>query len=232
MTEKPQTAPTSLWQHPGTARTLPFALFIGLMLLDPVLTPILPEALDPRWLYGIRSLVVAIALALLWRHYQELREPGKASAADWGLGVVLGVVVFVLWIYLDFKPLAFSPDEGFDPTVGDRVHLGFLITRIAGAALVVPIMEELFWRSFILRWLQKNTFLKVDPRSLRWSPILISSLVFASEHRLWFAGILAGLAYAWLYKKSGNLWVPIGSHAITNFLLGVYVVATASWWFW
>lgn len=221
-----------LGNRPGTHRSLPFALFIGLMLLDPVLTPILPEAIDPRWLYAFRSLVAAVALALLCKRCQELREPGPTRVSDWGLGVVGGVLIFALWIYLDFKPLAFAADEGFDPTVGDRVHLGFMLTRIAGAALVVPIMEELFWRSFILRWLQKRTFLKVNPKSLRWSPILISSLVFASEHRLWFAGILAGLAYAWLYKRSGNLWVPIASHAITNALLGIYVVATASWWFW
>lgn len=231
MTQNSDTGP-SLWRHPGTYRTLPFGVFIALMLLEPVLEPILPAALDPRWLYGIRSLVVGVVLALLWRQFHELRDTERASAGDWGLGIGLGILVFLLWINLDFKPLAFAPDQGFDPTVGDRVHLGFLITRIAGAALVVPVMEELFWRSFILRWLQKSTFLKVDPRSLRWSPILISSLVFASEHRLWFAGILAGVAYAWLYKRSGNLWVPIVSHAITNFLLGIYVVATAAWWFW
>lgn len=219
-----------IWNHPGAHRSIPFLVFIGFMLLEAILAPLLP--LDPRWLYGIRSLLVAGLLAVLWRHYGELRNPEPASGVAWAYGVGLGVLVFLLWISLDLKPLAFSADEGFDPTVGGRLHPGFVITRLAGAALVVPVMEELFWRSFILRWLQKNTFLRVDPQSLRWSPILISSLLFASEHRLWFAGLLAGLAYAWLYKRSGNLWVPVASHALTNALLGVYVLATASWRFW
>lgn len=217
---------------PGTRRSIPFAIFIGLMVLDPVLAPILPGAVDPRWLYGLRAGAVAVALAVLWRHYQELRKPGPATPLDWAYGVGLGVLVFVLWINLDFKPLAFAPDEGFDPVVDGSLHLGFVLTRLAGAALVVPVMEELFWRSFILRWLQQQAFMKVDPRGLRWSPLLISSLLFASEHRLWFAGILAGLAYGWLYMRSGNLWVPVLSHAVTNALLGVYVLATASWWLW
>jgi len=221
-----------IWRHPGTNRSLPFAVFIGFMLLEPILAPILGEALDPRWLYGIRSLVVAGILALLWRHYGELRRPRPAAVQDWALGIALGILVFVLWINLDLQPLAFSPDEGFDPTVGGRVHPGFMLTRLAGAALVVPVMEELFWRSFILRFMQKSSFLQVDPRDLRWSPLLISALLFASEHRLWFAGILAGLAYGWLYKRTGNLWVPILAHAITNALLGLYVLATASWWLW
>lgn len=223
---------TSIWSHPGTHRSLPFAIFIAFMLLEPVLARVLPAGMDPRWLYGIRSLVVAVALVVLWRHYQELREPEAATLLDWVYGVGLGILVFVLWINLDFKPLAFTPDEGFDPVVGGSFHSGFVITRLAGAALVVPVMEELFWRSFILRWLQQHAFMKVDPRTLRWSPLLISSLLFASEHRLWFAGILAGLGYGWLYMRSGNLWVPVLSHAITNALLGAYVLATASWWLW
>ena len=103
---------------------------------------------------------------------------------------------------------------------------------LAGAALVVPIMEELFWRSFIMRWLQRATFLSVDPSSVGWKALLISSALFASEHRLWFAGLLAGLAYGWLYKRSGNLWVPTVSHAVTNALLGIYVLATGMWMYW
>ena len=58
------------------------------------------------------------------------------------------------------------------------------------------------------------------------------SVLFATEHRLWFAGLLAGLAYGWLYKRSGNLWVPIVAHALTNALLAAYVLATGSWSFW
>lgn len=222
----------SLLRHPGVHRSIPFGVFILLMASEPFLETLLPAAIDPRWLYGIRSVLVLGLLLLLWRHYTELIEPNNVPAADWLLGIGVGVAVFVLWIYLDIQPIAFAAKDGFDPTVQGRISVGMAVQRLAGAALVVPVMEELFWRSFILRFLQHPTFLKVDPRKVGWVPILVSSAVFASEHRLWFAGLLAGLAYAWLYRRSGNLWVPILSHAVTNAVLGAYVLATASWWFW
>jgi len=218
--------------HPGLVRSIPFGLFIALMVLEPRLEGVLPAGFDARWLYGVRVGLVLLALVILWRHYNELREGPPATKTDWALGLALGVGVFVLWINLDFKPLALTPGEGFDPRVDGRVDLGLAAVRIAGAALVVPVMEELFWRSFIMRWLQKPAFLSEAPSSVGWKALLISSALFASEHRLWFAGLLAGLAYGWLYKRSGNLWVPTVSHAVTNALLGIYVLATGMWMYW
>jgi CAAX prenyl protease-like protein len=55
---------------------------------------------------------------------------------------------------------------------------------------------------------------------------------FALEHHLWFAGLLAGVAYGWLYIRAGNLWVPVVAHTITNGLLGVWVLHTGHWEFW
>jgi CAAX prenyl protease-like protein len=222
----------SFLRGPGAFRSLPFGLFILLMASEPVLAGILPAGFDHRWLYGVRSALVLVLLLFLWYRFEELRTATKASPMEWGLGAGVGVLIFVLWIFLDFPPLAFEAKEGFDPTVDGRISLGLAATRLAGAALVVPVMEELFWRSFILRYLASTNFLKVDPRTVGWMPFLVSSAVFASEHRLWFAGFLAGLAYAWLYRRSGNLWIPILAHAVTNALLGAWVLRTASWWFW
>ena len=104
--------------------------------------------------------------------------------------------------------------------------------RLAGAALVVPVMEELFWRSFVMRWIHQPDFLKVAPAESGLKALAISSVLFALEHHLWFAGLLAGLAYGWLYMRSGNLWVPTLSHAVTNGVLGIWVLHTGSWQFW
>jgi hypothetical protein len=106
------------------------------------------------------------------------------------------------------------------------------LLRLAGAALVVPLMEELFWRSFLLRWVQSQQFLDLAPVQIGLRAILISSVLFGLEHNLWLAGIVAGLAYAWLYRASGNLWPPIIAHAITNLILGVWVLSTGNWQFW
>jgi CAAX prenyl protease-like protein len=219
-------------KRPGLTRTLPFGLYVGIMALDPVLQRLVPSGFDARWLYGIRVGVVLLALVILWRYFTELRDVRSVKWPDWGFGLILGVVVFVLWIHLDVQPLALAGGEGFDPRGGDAPFWGLVAARLAGAALIVPVMEELFWRSFILRWLQRPAFLSVDPSGVGFRALVISSALFATEHRLWFAGLLAGLAYGWLYKRSGSLWVPTLAHAVTNGLLGAYVLATGSWSFW
>jgi CAAX prenyl protease-like protein len=219
-------------KRPGLARTIPFGLYIGLMILQPYLEALLPGGMDGRWLYGVRVGIVLIALIALWRYFEELREAPNPGAYGSFLGIGIGLAVFLLWIQLDFKPLAFAPGEGFDPGSGDGLNMGLVLVRLAGAALIVPVMEELFWRSFLLRWIQRPSFLSVDATTLGFKAILFSSVLFASEHRLWFAGLLAGLAYAWLYRKTGNLWVPVLAHAVTNGLLGAYVLFTGSWSLW
>ncbi len=218
--------------RPALLRILPFAVFLGIMILDPLLQSALPPGFDLRWLYGLRSAGALLTLALFWSHYHELRGFPSATGTDWLLALGCGLLVFVLWVNLDIKPLAFTAGDGFDPRTGGHLDLGVTLTRLAGAIVIVPIMEELFWRSFILRWLQSPGFLSVIPASIGVRPLLISSVLFATEHRLWFAGLLAGLAYGWLYKRSGNLWVPIVAHALTNALLAAYVLATGSWSFW
>lgn len=62
--------------------------------------------------------------------------------------------------------------------------------------------------------------------------VLLSSVVFGLEHSQWLAGILAGIAYGWLYLRTGNLWVAIVAHAVTNAGLGIWVLATGAWYFW
>jgi len=216
----------------GWVRSIPFGLFIGIMAMDPLLEAVLPGGFDRRWLYGVRVGLVVVALALLWKHFSELTSPLSVSWRGWVEGVAVGVVVLVLWVNLDISPLALAPGDGFDPRTGSGLDLPLVAVRLAGAALVVPVMEELFWRSFILRWIQHPAFMDVAPQAVGFRALLLSSALFATEHRLWFAGLLAGLAYGWVYKRWGNLWVPILAHAVTNALLGFYILATGSWTLW
>ena len=215
-------------------RIAPFALFIGLLVAEPYLAELVEPVLDPRWLYAVRAGITAIVLVALWGRYSELREGGAAAGVSgWALGVGAGVLVLVLWVLLDFPPLVMGENETpFDPRVDGTIHWRLALMRLAGAALVVPVMEELFWRSFLMRWLEKPRFLSVVPRDVGWKPLVMTSVVFALEHRLWFAGLLAGLIYGELYRRTGSLRVVIAAHAVTNAGLGAYVLATGSWVFW
>lgn len=93
-------------------------------------------------------------------------------------------------------------------------------------------MEELFWRSFVQRWVQTPDFLALDPAQIGLKALLIASALFAIEHTQWLAGLIAGLAYGWLYISTRNLWSPIVAHAVTNGVLGIYAVTTHQWRFW
>ncbi|MGB4766249.1 MAG: CAAX prenyl protease-related protein [Rugosibacter sp.] len=221
-----------LLHSPATARSVPFALYIAFLVLAPLVQKILP-GWDSRWFYAVQIGAVMVALAVFSRSYVELFAGVAVRARDWALAVGVGIAVFIAWINLDLPWATLGETQGFAPTRGDgTLNWALVAVRIFGAAAVVPIMEELFWRSFILRWIDRSDFLRLAPAMVSLRALLISSLLFGVEHDLWFAGLLAGLAYAWLYVRSGSLWMPVVAHALTNLLLGLWVVQTNHWKFW
>lgn len=215
---------------PAFARVFPFALFIAFLAAQ----PLLEGALDPRWLAVARGLVVAVALAWFWKEYAELRAPPSVPAWHWLLAVAVGAAVFGLWIALDSGWAVMGElGRGFVPLRADgSLDVTLVALRLLGLALVVPVMEELFWRSFLLRWIDRRDFLVADPRRASLLAFGVSCALFAVEHSQWFAGLIAGAAYAALYMLSRNLWIPIVSHATTNALLGFWILATRDWRFW
>ena len=216
------------------ARTLPFAAFMVLLALRGSLPPEGLFGLDPRWVYGLTVLVVGALLAWFWRAYGELVAQTLPSWSEAALAVLVGVLVFGLWINLDAPWMRLGEaSAGFVPTDAQGALLWPLIAvRWVGASLLVPVMEELFWRSFLMRWVQSPQFESVLPQSVGVKAIVLSTFVFMLAHTLWLAAIIAGLAYAWLYVRTGKLWVPIIAHAVTNGVLGVWVVTTGKWAFW
>jgi CAAX prenyl protease-like protein len=226
--------------NPVLNRIMPFAVYPAFLVLAAVIQHLqhwgleIPAAWDLRWLYPAKIGLVLVLLVLLWRNFDELAWPQSTSGAHWVLGIVIGILIFVLWINLDQQWATMGKMEGYDPTDPEtgRMHWGFAGMRFFGATLVVPVMEELFWRSMLMRWLDKPDFRSVDPASVSRKSFWLTALLFASAHSLWFAGLIAGLAYNWLYVKTRNLWVPIVSHGVTNGLLGIWILSTGNWQFW
>ena len=185
------------------------------------------------WLTVLRGVAVAIVLAFFWRGYVELRDAKSAPAREWLIAIAVGFAVLFAWIHLDHGWMAFEGGPGFNPTRPDgTIEWTLAGLRLFGLVLVVPVMEELFWRSFVMRWIDASDFLAFDAKRASWRAFAISSALFASEHSLWLAGLIGGLAYAWVYMRSANLWMPVVSHAITNGTLGIWILATGNWRFW
>lgn len=222
---------------PVIARAAPFLLFIGFVMLGSAL----PKAFDvggmelhKSWLVVARGAIIALVLLWFWRGYGELRRPAQAARpADWALGAATGVAVFLVWVGIDWDWAVLSRPDGYRPLHADgSVDWVQALARLAGFALVVPVMEELFWRSLVLRWIVRHEFLEVAPREVGWRAFLITTALFAVEHDRWLAGAIAGAAYNWLYMRTGNLWVPILAHAVTNGVLGLWVLQGGRWEFW
>ncbi len=215
---------------PAAARIAPFGLFIALLALQ----PLLERHLDARWVVLGRGLAVGAVLACLWPHYRELRHAPALRVREWALSIAVGAAVFVAWIHLDRPWMTLgSPSAGFVPLRADGSLDATLVgLRLLVMVAVVPVMEELFWRSFLLRWIDRHDFLAADPHRASLLAIAATCALFASEHSLWLAGLAGGLAYTLLYVGIGNLRACVFSHAITNGLLGAWIVATRDWRFW
>jgi uncharacterized protein len=220
-------------------RILPFLTYVFFIFAGDMLARMGYSAPGLRWLYPVKIGAVVVLLALFWRHYEELGSgrglelrraaPGPTVAL---VALAAGVAVLLLWISLDAPWMIVGSNEGYDPRVDGQIDWPLAVARIAGAALVVPVMEELFWRSFLMRWIEASDFQSVDPSQLGLKSFAITIVLFGFEHNLWLAGMVAGAVYGWLYWRYRSLWPPIIAHAVTNGLLGIWVVATGNWWFW
>ena len=216
------------------ARIVPFALFMLLLGLRGALPADNALGLDPRWIYGVTVLVVGAALWWYRGEYGEFAPQLRPNLRETALAIGVGLLVFVLWIQLDAPWMTISePTASFVPLDRQGQLIWPLVAvRWIGAALLVPVMEELFWRSFLMRWLQHAPFEAVPPQRVGLRAVVLSTFVFVLAHTLWLAAIIAGLAYAWLYIRSGKLWLPVIAHGVTNGALGIWVVATGRWAFW
>ena len=218
-------------QFSAFARIAPFAIYLVVLALEGQAHHLFTE-LDARWLYPLKILLVLGVLATFWSSYTELRS-FTFSLGNAALSLAAGVIVFAVWVSLDISwAVLGEPGAGFDPRDNGQINWWLAGFRLFGAALVVPLMEELFWRSFLMRWIVKSDFLSVTPSAVTFAAILLSSIVFGFEHHQWLAGIFAGLVYAWLYRRTGHLTYAIFAHAVTNGVLGAWVLTSGQWSYW
>jgi len=212
-------------------RVAPFLAYLFFIFLADMLGRLGYTAHELRWLYAVKIAVV-LALLLYWRRtYVELARPVPGARAL-AVAIATGCVVFLLWINLDAGWMSVGTAEGFDPRNDGRIAWSLVLLRIAGAALVVPVMEELFWRSFLLRWIDAPDFLSRAPRLASARAFVVTVVLFGFEHNLWLAGMVAGAAYSVLYMRSQSLWSPILAHGVTNAILGCWIISSGHWNYW
>ncbi len=218
---------TKLASSPLLVRVGPFFIFLILTSL-----PGLLGETSRYWLYLAKTLAGAGMLWAVWPYVSEMRWKISVEA------VLVGVAVFVLWVGLDnFYPklgkaqLGWNPHEQFGS--GSSLAWLFIAVRLIGSTLVVPPLEEVFYRSFVHRYIIRPDFQSVPVGEFRWSAFLITSIAFGMVHpQQWLAGILCGFAYLSLVCWKKRLGDAMTAHAITNLLLGLWVIWKGAWNFW
>lgn len=226
---------------PAFYRYIPFAVFMGFIALDEVIRffaaqgLIALQATTLYYLYPLKALTVSCLLFVFRKHYPELKFKDLTNLPATLGACGLGFLVFILWIKMDWTlGAAGGVPPGFNPSLLPERNIQIVMTlfRIAGAVLVVPIMEELFWRSFLIRYLIDKNFDTVRIGAFTWASFLISVVLFGFEHNYIFAGVMAGTFYNLLLYRTRSLTQCVLAHAVTNLALAIYVVSSGKWQFW
>jgi len=187
------------------------------------------------YLYPLRVGVGLLVLAWYRNDYVAgLRYHLRGrSVVSWH-AVGIGIAVYVLWIGASALTGPYSseaaPEELLE--LGTPLVGVWIIARVLGSILVVPIVEELAFRGFLLRRVISSDFTKVPYDRWHWPAVLISSLAFAAVDQQWIGGFVAGLLYAYAQKRRGLLSDAITAHAVTNALIAIQVLFAGHWSLW
>jgi CAAX prenyl protease-like protein len=218
-------------KHPAIPYVLPMAVFLAILTIQNRLASF--GVLE----FPLRVLFLAAVLWFFSRHVISFRCVRPLAS------ILLGIAVCALWV---------APDQLFP---GYRTHWLFqndltgplktsidasllaspvvLFFRSVRAVILVPIIEELFWRAWLMRWLIKPEFESVPLGAYSAQAFWITAVLFASEHGpFWEVGLLCGVIYNWWMIKTKSLGDLILTHAVTNLCLSLFTIATKQWQYW
>lgn len=206
---------------------LPFAAFLALLAIQQIVP--IPQS--------VRFFLIAAILVIFSRGVLGLRPVNPLGS------ILLGVFVFAIWIGPDVlfpgwrAHWLFSNSALGQPvssmSADQKLDGGFLFFRVLTSVVTVPILEELFWRAWLMRWLIARDFEHVQLGTYNTQAFWIVAILFATEHgSYWEVGLIAGAVYNWWMLRTRNLWDCILAHAVTNLCLAIYVLARGEWQYW
>jgi len=210
---------------------VPFIVFLALLAVQDYVP--IPQRVE----FGLRLVILSAVLWVFSRDVISFRVQQPVST------VLIGVGVFVLWVGPDALFPAYRSHWLLQNSVTGTIKASvagasqsdpwLLFFRSARAIILVPIIEELFWRGWLMRWLIDRDFWKVPLGQYLPSAFWITAALFASEHGpFWDVGLMAGVVYNWWMVRTRSLGDLILAHAVTNGCLCGYVLITHKWEYW
>ncbi len=189
------------------------------------------------FIYAAKTLTAAILLYCFWHYYTKIRWthlPLGLLAGLLGTPLWIGTAYLTYALHLSHSP---APDTIYNPDLMlpiDWQRQLFLFIRVAGPTLVVPVMEELFFRDFVFRSLiDSANFQEVPIGKFTWTSLLLMSALFGINHGvlMLLPGFLYGLLMGILLIRTKSLGACITAHATTNLTLYLYCIYTKDWQF-
>ena len=203
------------------ALVLPLLVMMGMLML----TSALSDGFEA--LYPLRIVITA---AVLW-HY---RRSYQTLAWGWSWqSAAIGALVFVVWMTLE--PAGVDSGKVLQERLAklpDGLMTLWLVFRVLGSVIIVPIVEELAFRGYLLRQLVAEDFENVPSTQFTWFSFIVSSVLFGLLHGRWLAGILAGMAFALAVYRRGQIGDAVLAHVVANALIAASVLVLGSWSLW
>lgn len=218
-------------RHPAFLYVAPFVSFFIFLYIANELK------LDPIWEGPSRVVLLGFICWLCWPRELGFRPRFAAQST------LLGVAVFLLWIAPEVIYPGYRSLLPFNNSLLGHVHSSLspdaisngwvLFWRSARAILIVPILEELFWRAWLMRWLISPNFESVPLGSYAPMAFWVVAIFFGLEHGpYWDVGLLTGVLYNWWMIRTKSVADCVWMHAVTNACLSVYVISTGQWQYW
>lgn len=213
------------------AYTLPIGLFFGALALLALLKATDWLQRPEFWVYPAQTIICGAAVLWFRRDYEwhSLRKPLFTMA--------IGAGVFLIWIspqaFMGYAPRL----EGFDVSLlanSPAAYWATIVMRFARLVLVVPVLEELFWRGFLLRYFINEKFASVPFGAFSWPSFVLVTAGFTLVHHAadWPAAVITGAVYNVVAYRTRSQLSCIVAHAVTNLCLGIWIMRTGQWGFW
>jgi exosortase E/protease (VPEID-CTERM system) len=214
-----QARPQAVSANPVAPYLMPELVLIGTGLV----TGLAVVDFDP--LYAVRIACAALAVWFYRKSYREL---------TWGVhweSVAIGFAVFGMWLGLAHGADAQHTRRLQDALrgIGPVAAAAWIAARLIGTALVVPFVEELAFRGYLLRRLSAADFGAVDARKFAPLQWLLSSIAFGVLHSDWTAAAIAGLAFAFAQQRRGRVTDAVVAHGVANLLLALDALLLGHW---
>lgn len=183
------------------------------------------------WVYPLQTIICGGLVAWFWREY-EFHRPTQV-----GFVVTVALVVFVVWIapqqFFRFAPrtTGFNPDTFAGQPL---LYWPTVVLRLVRLVIVVPLIEEIFWRGFLLPFLIDERFERVPFGTFSWTSFVVVAALFGFSHSAqdWIAALITGALFNAVAYRTKSLISCVLTHAGTNLLLGIWILQTKQWGFW